>query len=157
MCKDRANSVQMNVRVSYLAFIAVALMVSGCGRALVITVVDQESGSPVADVVVEHSQPKHLLGLATYYAATDIVARSVTDQRGQVLFKGVNAEDIITVYDGSEQGDDQAELREKPRAVFRRLWPIDKVDVAGMGSQAKYSVMNRNWDGTHLYLPVCNR
>jgi len=58
---DKGCSNQTYSGVVWMGCIVVAMTLSGCGRALVVTVVDQESGSPVADVVVEHAKPKQML------------------------------------------------------------------------------------------------
>jgi hypothetical protein len=124
--------------------LAFALMLPACGRSLMVTVVDERSGAPVAHVNVLHGRQEwRFMGILPVQQEIK-QGYGQTDANGQIAFKDVWEGDILTVDGGSLE-----------RTWFTPLRPVIKTKTGPDTKVAdRYQTMNADASPDRLTLPV---
>ncbi len=130
--------------------LAFALLLPACGRSLMVTVVDERTGAPIAHAQVSHDREEwRMMGILPRRLPI-MQAYGMADDNGQIAFKDVRDGDGIMVDSGGAEC-----------TWFTPLWPVTKTKVrantkAGPSPNAaeQYQRLNADAPPDRLTLPV---
>ena len=123
--------------------LAFALFLSGCGRTLMVRVVDERSGTPLSNIHIVHGRME-LRFMGILPRQMEIVHGSgQTDANGQIVFENVRDDDVLAV-DG-ESVD---------RTWFSPLRPVSETKTGANTKAEQYQRMNADAPPERLTLPI---
>ncbi len=123
--------------------LAFALLLPACGRSLMVTVVDERSGSPLSHVNVVHGRMEWRFMFILPRLMEIAHGSGQTDANGQIVFENVRDGDVLAVG-----GDDV------DRTWFSPLWPVTETKTDANTKAEQYQRMNANAPPDRLTLPI---
>ena len=138
-----SKTLQHRFIVALAASLTFTLLLSACGRSVMVTVVDERSGKPIPNASVLHERAEwRCIGIALYQFPI-AKARGKTDEHGQITFKNVRDNDTLTTG-GSVV-----------RTWFHPLQPIAKTSSGPDTNAAEnYRRLNENASPDRITLPI---